>query len=133
MPSIRETPLVGSAEAAKLLQIGATNFSHLRRKLETAGDETFPQPITQLQCGPIWLKSDMDKFKKHYDGRRRRVRSTNGDAHVEETAPAPKTKAPVKKAAAAKAEPKARSARNKAEATVTDIAAKPKRLKVKAG
>ncbi len=117
--------LVGSAEAAKLLEIGPTNFSHLRKKMNDAGDTNFPTPIAQLQCGPIWTEKDMLKFKKHYDARRRRVRSTNGDATVE--AEVETTKAPVKSAAKA---PKSRTPRKSAaKATVTPI--KPK-LKVKA-
>jgi len=139
MPTIRDTPLVGSAEAAKLLEIGPTNFSHLRKKMIDANDDNFPDPVQQLQCGPIWLEKDMLKFKKHYDARRRRVRATNGDAPVAET-PAPKTskaaKTPATKAPAAKETngkaraPRAKSTSDKATATVTDI--KPKRvLKVK--
>jgi hypothetical protein len=109
--------LLGSAEAAKLLEIGPTNFSHLRKKMTDTNDEHFPTPVATLQCGPIWKRSDMDKFKKHYDSRRRRVRQ----APVETPAPT-KAKAPSK----AKADTKA---------TVTDINAnaKPaKRLRVKA-
>lgn len=104
MPKIE---FVGSAEAADLLEIGPTNFSHLRKKMEIAGDTSFPTPYVELRCGPIWTKTDMVKFKKHYDSRRRRVRSSNGDsAVVEETAKPAKattTKAPAKKVAAKKA------------------------------
>jgi hypothetical protein len=118
--------LVGSAEAAKILEIGPTNFSHLRKKMIDAGDTNFPEPIARLQCGPIWQEKDMLKFKKHYDSRRRRVRS-NGDAPVAEQLPAEAPKAT-----------KARTPRNKAtaapEATVTEIKSKPaKRLALKAG
>jgi hypothetical protein len=121
MPSTYD--LVGSAEAAKLLEIGPTNFSHLRKKMVDANDESFPAPVIQLQCGPIWKTSDMVKFKKHYDARRRRVRgATNGDAPVVETKAKP-TKAVAK--AAAKPAPKRRG---KAEATVTDIKAPVKKL-----
>ena len=123
--------LVGSAEAAKLLEIGPTNFSHLRKKMIDAGDINFPEPVQQLQCGPIWLEKEMVKFKKHYDSRRRRVRTSNGDATAVET-PAPKA-AKVAKEPAPKTEPKQRTRRSttdKATATVTDI--KPKRnLKLK--
>lgn len=130
MPTIRDTPLVGSAEAAKLLEIGPTNFSHLRKKMEDANDESFPTPITKLQCGPIWLESDMAKFKKHYDARRRRVRANGDEPAVE----APKAKAPkappIKTTAKPAPKAKAKAINDKATATVTDI--KPKRvLKVK--
>jgi len=122
MPSTYD--LVGSAEAAKLLEIGPTNFSHLRKKMLDAGDESFPTPVIKLQCGPIWKLSDMQKFKKHYDARRRRVRpSTNGDAAVTET--------PAPKAAPAKARRTKATTEKMTDATVTDIAEKPKRLRVK--
>lgn len=137
MPSI--PTLLGSAEAAKLLEIGPTNFSHLRRKMELAGDESFPEPITKLQCGPIWRESDMTRFKRHYETRRRRVRSTNGDVAEAPAKAAPKAAPKASKAAAKTAEPKAAPAKARAKrnghsddtATVTDIQTKPKRLRVK--
>lgn len=116
--------LVGSAEAAKMLDIGPTNFSHLRKKMVDANDPNFPEPIQRLQCGPIWLEKDMLKFKKHYDSRRRRVRSDNGDAPVAET-PAPETKP---KATRTKATPKTNG---KATASVTDITKPTKRIRLK--
>jgi len=130
MATIRDTPLVGSAEAARLLEIGPTNFSHLRKKMEDAGDDSFPAPITKLQCGPIWLESDMVKFKKHYDARRRRVRS-NGDAAAPaaKAAPAKPTKTVAKNAAA---KPRAKSA-GKATATATVTNIKPSKKLALAG
>jgi hypothetical protein len=118
---------VGSAEAAELLDIGPTNFSHLRKKMADAGDENFPEPAMQFRMGPAWLKADMLKFKKHYDARRRRVRPTNGDAPVIETPV--ETKAPAKAAAKAPAKPRGKSTTEKA--TVTDIKAKPKLVRAK--
>lgn len=105
--------LVGSAEAAKILDIGPTNFSHLFKKMSIAGDESFPEPVQRLQCGPIWTKNSMVKFQKHYESRRRRVRSsTNGDATVVETPAAPvKAAAKPRKAAATKAVAKASTAK----------------------
>src|SRR4029077_6187361 len=97
MPAIPN--LIGSAEAAELLAIGPTNFSHLRKKMDLAGDENFPRPVFDLRCGPIWRESDMVKFKKHYDSRRRRVRSTNGDAAVPVETPTKAAKAVAKTAA----------------------------------
>jgi hypothetical protein len=122
-PRIREATAIGSAEAAELLEIGPTNFSHLRSKMEKANDESFPAPLWKLRSGPVWLLQDMIAFKKHYDSRRRRVRS-NGDAPVAEQLPAstPKAKKSVAKTSAAK--PRGKSA---GKATVTDIG-KPKKL-----
>lgn len=117
-------PLVGSAEAAKLLEIGPTNFSHLRKKLLNANDANFPEPIAKLQCGPIWLEKDMVKFKKHYDSTRRRVRSTNGDAPVVET-PVP-AKAPAKPRAQ-----RAKATNGKTPATVTELKPKTKLVRAK--
>jgi hypothetical protein len=115
--------LVGSAEAAEILEIGPTNFSHLRSKMKAAGDDTFPAPIVDLRCGPIWKRSDILKFQKHYEARRRRVRSTNGD-----TATAVETPAlPVKSTA------KVRKAQGKAptKTTAKATAAKPRKLAAK--
>jgi hypothetical protein len=123
--------LLGSAEAAKLLEIGPTNFSHLRKKMVDANDESFPAPVATLQCGPIWTRRDMDKFKKSYDARRRRVRpAANGDAATIETTKAPAKASAAKPKAAPKAKP--RNTPNDKSATVTTIGSKPKRtLKVK--
>ena len=128
--------LLGSAEAAKLLEIGPTNFSHLRKKMVDANDESFPAPVAQLQCGPIWTRRDMDKFKKSYDARRRRVRpAANGDAATVETtkADAPKAaKAAKTSTAKPKAPAKPRNTPNDKTGTVTTIGSKPKRtFKVK--
>ena len=64
--------LIGASEAAKLLGIGQTNFSHLQAKERKWEDSQFPEPIARLACGPIWLEADMLRFKEHYDARRRR-------------------------------------------------------------
>ena len=124
--------LVGSAEAASLLEIGPTNFSHLRRKMEEAEDANFPAPVIKLQCGPIWRKADMIKFKKHYDSRRRRVRSSNGDAPVVEQLPAAAPKATAKKSVAKTTAAKPRG-KSGGKATATEDKAPPKKLLALAG
>ena len=63
--------IVGCAEAAGLLGIGKTNFSHLRRKREGV-DPAFPLPVIELACGPIWLHGDMVAFAAAYNARRRK-------------------------------------------------------------
>jgi hypothetical protein len=104
-----------------------TNFSHLRKKMTDAGDESFPAPVIQLQCGPIWKTSDMAKFKKHYDARRRRTRTPSTEAPVAEQLPAKAKAAPVKAStakAAAKTAPKTVGKRRNSKAgedNVTDI------------
>jgi hypothetical protein len=57
-----ELDLVGSAEAARMLGIGRTNFSHLRAKHEGI-DPAWPEPF-QLACGPVWLAEDMRSYKR---------------------------------------------------------------------
>lgn len=128
MPT-RTYDLVGSKEAAQLLGIGSTNFSHLARKMREAGDTNFPEPVLQLAMGPLWERKAMEKFQKHYEARRRRVRSANGDTVTVETVkatPAKKaaaTKAPAKKAAA---KPRKTVAKG-TEATVSPL--RPKTIK----
>jgi hypothetical protein len=129
MPGI--PALVGSKEAAQALGIGPTNFSHLRKKMEIAGDESFPKPIVELGCGPIWRESDMLKFKKHYDSRRRRVRSSNGEvvatvepAPVKKTAAKTTTKATTKKVAGTPKNAVAKRKTGQTSASVTPIKGK---------
>lgn len=85
--------LVGAAEAAEILGIGNTNFSHLRKQKEGTED-AFPEPIVTLKCGPIWRKSDAVKYAKNFTPRRR------GPKPAEDGAP---SKPAVKKAAVKKA------------------------------
>lgn len=80
--------IVGAAEAAEILGIGNTNFSHLRKQREGTED-AFPEPDWQLKCGPIWKRSVVEKWAKGFTPGRRSSSS------------APAEKAPaVKKAAA---------------------------------
>lgn len=107
--------IVGSAEAAEILNIGPTNFAHMRKN-KSPEDGGFPEPVTQLRCGPIWLKRDVIKFEKSYTSGRSRSK-------VSEDAPAPKKaaakKSPAKKTVAKKAPSK------KAAATKTVSKAAP--------
>lgn len=94
--------IVGAAEAADILGIGNTNFSHLRKQRE-GKEDAFPDPLVTLKCGPIWLRKDVEKFAKTFTPGRRQ--STAGTP-VKKVAPAPKAvakKAPAKKVAAKKA------------------------------
>ena len=54
--------LGGVAEVANYLHISKSSLADRRQSWE------FPQPITQLECGPIW---DMDEIEA-YDLRRYR-------------------------------------------------------------
>jgi hypothetical protein len=62
--------IVGAAEAAEILDIGNTNFSHLRKQRADT-DDAFPEPMVTLKCGPIWKKSDVDKYAKTFTKGRR--------------------------------------------------------------
>lgn len=96
--------LVGAAEAAEILGIGNTNFSHLRKQKEGT-DDAFPEPLVVLKCGPIWRKSDAVKYAKTFTPRRRGPKPAEEGAPskpVAKKAPAKKV-APPKKAAAKKA------------------------------
>lgn len=77
--------IVGAAEAAEILDIGNTNFSHLRKQRADT-DDAFPEPMVVLKCGPIWKKSDVNKYAKTFTKGRR----------------GPKPQTPVKKTAAKK-------------------------------
>jgi hypothetical protein len=94
--------IVGAAEAAEILGIGNTNFSHLRKHREGT-DDAFPDPLVTLKCGPIWLRKDVEKYAKTFTPGRR---GSAAGAPVKKVAPAPKAvakKAPAKKVAATKA------------------------------
>lgn len=99
--------IVGAAEAADILGIGNTNFSHLRKQ-RAGTDNAFPEPATQLKCGPIWLKRDVDKYAKTFTPGRRpaAVKEKAPEKPAAKTADARKVAASKKVAAPAKAAPK---------------------------
>lgn len=99
--------IVGAAEAAEILGIGNTNFSHLRKQREGT-DDAFPEPDWQLKCGPIWKRSVVEKWAKSFTPGRRP--SSNG---AKVTKPAAKKVAPAKKAPAKKAAAKKTVAKKK--------------------
>ena len=67
--------LVGAAEAAEILEISSTNLAHHRSKLRAAGDDSFPVPAAELRMGPIWVKRDIERYKKSFETTRRRRRT----------------------------------------------------------
>jgi len=72
--------LVGTAEAAELLGIGRAAFCERRRR-----HENFPAPVSELRCGPVWFRWQIEAYKAEEArlGRRgwygRRLR--RGDGH----------------------------------------------------
>jgi hypothetical protein len=58
LPPMRlELDLVGLAEAAENLGIGRAALAERRRR-----HKSFPLPVAELRCGPIWLRAQI----KHY-------------------------------------------------------------------
>jgi hypothetical protein len=59
-------PLVGASEAAALMGVELSTFSHLRRREEAVEGSKFPKPLAVLRCGPIWKTSDIKRFAAKY-------------------------------------------------------------------
>jgi hypothetical protein len=89
--------IVGAAEAADILDIGNTNFSHLRKQRADT-DDAFPDPMVVLKCGPIWKKSDVNKYAKTFTKGRRGPKPSDATAPPKAVA----KKAVVKKVVAKK-------------------------------
>ncbi len=51
--------LVGTKEAAKILRTKKSNFVR-----DHASSRNFPTPISELACGRIWLKQDVQRYAK---------------------------------------------------------------------
>src|SRR5262245_8552049 len=59
-------PLVGASEAAAILDVELSTFSHLRRREANNEASKFPAPMAVLRCGPIWKTTDIVRFAKRY-------------------------------------------------------------------
>lgn len=94
--------IVGAAEAAEILGIGNTNFSHLRKQRAGTDDE-FPEPDWQLKCGPIWKRSVVEKWAKSFTPGRRGPAKGTPVKKAAAAPPAPTKKVAAKKVAAKKA------------------------------
>jgi hypothetical protein len=57
---VKELDLVGLAEVAELLGL---RRGSVKSRRETHFD-TFPSPVAQLACGPIWLRSQIVDYLK---------------------------------------------------------------------
>lgn len=64
MAERKEAPeLVGLAEAAPLLGVSkAALWERRRGRSRIAQLLPFPQPIAELKCGPIWLRSQIEDY-----------------------------------------------------------------------
>jgi predicted DNA-binding transcriptional regulator AlpA len=56
--------LVGLHEAAELLH---RSKSAIRDRMRAG---TFPAPVAELRCGPVWLRSQIDEHAAQYQPRR---------------------------------------------------------------
>lgn len=66
-PGPGDQPLVGASEAALLLGVQLSTFSHLRRRELTEEGSKFPKPVATLRCGPIWKTSEIKRFATKYE------------------------------------------------------------------
>jgi predicted DNA-binding transcriptional regulator AlpA len=54
-------PLIGVAEVAKRLGVSRQRVSQLAKMKQ------FPQPVTRLGSGPVWLVRSVDRFVENWD------------------------------------------------------------------
>jgi hypothetical protein len=66
-PGPGDQPLVGASEAALLLGVELSTFSHLRRREAHEEGSKFPKPVATLRCGPIWKTSEIKRFATKYE------------------------------------------------------------------
>jgi len=64
----RKLDLVGVAEVAVMLDTSRAQVSRWALR------EDFPQPVSRLRMGPIWMRADVERWAKHRkpNGRRNR-------------------------------------------------------------
>lgn len=100
-PAPDAQPLVGASEAASIMGVELSTFSHLRRREEATADSKFPKPIAVLRCGPIWKTAEVKRFAARYTA----PRPGPKPAGAEKRAPIKKVvaKAPAKAVARAAA------------------------------
>jgi hypothetical protein len=65
-PEADSQPLVGASEAAEIMDVELSTFSHLRRREEAVEGSKFPKPVAILRCGPIWKTTDIKRFANKY-------------------------------------------------------------------
>jgi hypothetical protein len=72
----REEPLqlLGLAEVCQLLGLSKAAVGERRRRPFRRGNRlpAFPEPLAELACGPIWLRSQLEAYQSEL-GRRRRM------------------------------------------------------------
>ncbi len=91
-PEADSQPLVGASEAAEIMDVELSTFSHLRRREEAVEGSKFPKPVAILRCGPIWKTTDIKRFANKYVAPRPGPKPA-----AEVTKPIKKVAAPAKK------------------------------------
>jgi hypothetical protein len=89
-------PLVGASEAADLMGVELSTFSHLRRREGSVENSKFPKPVAVLRCGPIWKTSEIMRFAKKYEKPRPGPRPTATPRKLPTAVVEPPTKPPTK-------------------------------------
>lgn len=69
-PGPGDQPLVGASEAAEIMEVELSTFSHLRRREEATENSKFPKPLAVLRCGPVWKTSEIKRFASKYEAPR---------------------------------------------------------------
>lgn len=65
MPKGKKYDLVGTAEAAEILDIERSRIGRWKK----AG--LLPEPVIELQATPVWRRADIEKMKPEREKRRR--------------------------------------------------------------
>lgn len=67
--------LLGTYEVAELLKIPKPAIAQRRQRSGDLGWKQaypldFPEPVAQLRCGPIWLRSEIEEYAAETERRR---------------------------------------------------------------
>lgn len=68
--------LVGVHEACELLGISKPALADRRRPARYRAKPEFPAPLVELNCGPIWLRADVEAYREAWS----LARSTHANA-----------------------------------------------------
>lgn len=64
-------PVVGTAEAAEILQVEPSRLGRWIRDMEDGKKTPIPEPV-RLKCGPVWFLEDIERAIPEVESRRRR-------------------------------------------------------------
>jgi hypothetical protein len=60
-PPPDEAPLLGTAEAARMLAVDKSQIARWRARPTKSGPP-FPEPVTRIKAGPLWKRADVEAF-----------------------------------------------------------------------